>query len=103
MAERERLPDRRQHTTVAFQHDGIDYIGRGARFADGRLAEVFMDGGAIGSSLYFMAKDAAVVLSLALQYGTPIDTIRAALSQEIDGTPRGPVGKLLALMVAADA
>ena len=45
-----------------------------------------------------MARDLAVVTSLALQYGVPVDVLRSALEQEKDGTQRGPLGVLLKIM-----
>ena len=95
---RETLPNRRRSEAVDFMHDGVWYVGRVARYADGRLAEVFLDAGKVGTTAHTLAKDAAVVISLALQYGVPLETIERALTQERDGTMCGPVGKLLQLV-----
>ena len=98
MTHRQRLPTRRRSEIVSFQHDGVKYVGRVARFGDGRIAEIFLDAGKVGTSAHILAKDAAVVLSVALQYGAPLEVIEAALSQELDGTLRGPIGMLLQLV-----
>ena len=39
------LPNRRNSELVSFQHEGIAYRASVSRFADGRLGEVFLDGG----------------------------------------------------------
>lgn len=39
-------------------------------------SEVFIDGGNTGQDVQSTARDAALVLSLALQHGTPIEVIR---------------------------
>jgi len=42
-----------------------------------------------------MASDAAVAACLALQYGTPIETLRHALMRDGRGKPSGPLGVVL--------
>jgi hypothetical protein len=44
-----------------------------------------------------MARDAAVVLSIARQCGTPMDLIRSALTKLHDGSCAGAVGVALEL------
>lgn len=97
---REYLPNRRASETVKFIHDGARYQCSSSRFADGRLAEVFISVGKVGSGLNVMGRDLAVVTSLALQYGVPLAVIKSALEQELDGTQRGPLGTLLRLVDA---
>lgn len=94
---RERLPNRRDGDVISFDHEGIGYVAQVSRFTDGRLAEVFLDAGKPGDALDIMAKDMATLASIALQHGVPVADIRAALSQERDGTMRGPLGVLLAM------
>jgi len=95
---REYLPNRRQSTSLKFTVDGLRYQCSFSRFKDGRPAEVFIYAGKVGSNVNVMARDLAVVTSLALQYGVPVETIRSALEQEVDGTQRGPLGVLLKLI-----
>ena len=40
-------------------------------YADGTVGEVFIDGGKTGQDMQSIARDAAVLLSLALQHGVP--------------------------------
>jgi hypothetical protein len=49
------------------------------RFVDGRLAEIFLLNHKSGSQADANARDSAVVCSLALQHGVPVETIRRAL------------------------
>jgi hypothetical protein len=93
---RETLPLRRICQRISFVHNFHEYVGSVSRFSDGRLAEVFLD--AKSGDLDVMAKDMAVVTSLALQYGTPLEKILGALSQETDGTMCGPLGTFLQIM-----
>jgi hypothetical protein len=67
-------------------------------FADGRLAEVFLNAEKIGTAIEAAARDSAVVASLALQHGVPSETIRHALTRNGDGTASGALGTLLDLL-----
>lgn len=58
---RKRIPNRRAHEVVAFEHEGRSYIGGVGRFGDGRVAEVFLNGAKVGSALETVARDAAIV------------------------------------------
>jgi hypothetical protein len=49
----------------------------------------------IGSPLEAIARDAAVTVSIALQFGAPLATIRAALTKDHDGSPATLLGKAL--------
>ena len=59
---------------------------------DGRLAEIFIDASKPSNDAADDARDAAVAMSIALQHGTPLEAIRAALTR--DGPP-GSWGPLL--------
>lgn len=95
-ARRQRLPQRRAHELIDFEHDGRHYTAGVGRFEDGRLAEVFLNvPGRVGSSIEVMARDAATVASIALQYGAPAETIRRALTRNADESASGPLGAAL--------
>ena len=96
---RRRLPQRRKHELVDFDHGGQKYTAGLGYFEDGNLAEVFLNvSGRAGSQLEAVARDAATVASIALQYGTPAETIRRALTRNTDGSASGPLGKVLDLL-----
>ena len=48
-----------------------------------------------GSHSDAAAKDAAVVCSIALQYGVPVDVIRHALLRDLHGRASSPLGAAL--------
>ena len=47
-----------------------------------------------------MARDCAVVTSLALQHGAPLDTIRKALTRLDNNEAAGPLGKAIDMLGA---
>jgi len=69
-------------------------------YPDGTPGQVFIDGGKTGQDVQSTARDATVVLSLALQHGTPIETIRHAVTR---GTSEEPVSILGAIVDALPA
>src|SRR5262245_4670173 len=64
------------------------------RFPDDALAEIFING-KCGSDSDTAARDSAVVASIALQYGVPLETIRRALMRNRDGSACGPLSAAL--------
>lgn len=114
MRDREALPKRRPSIladatfSVPGQPGEWSYRVGASFYEDGRPAEVFIDAEAtIGSQQAALARDAAVVISLALQHGTPLQTLRDAVGREHDGiSPASPIGRCLdavAEMMAAPA
>jgi hypothetical protein len=93
------LPARRMHETITFSHWGLDYIvGLGRAHPDAPISEVFLNCAKSGTQSETLARDSAVLLSLALQYGVPIQSIRHAITRNADGEPSGPIGGLIDLM-----
>lgn len=92
---RQRLPDRRLSETVVFEHVGVGYLASASRFDDGRLGELFLALAKPGGSLDDLARDLGVTVSLALQFGAPVSTIRAALTRSPNGAAAGPLGAAL--------
>jgi hypothetical protein len=95
---RERLPNRRGHELLEFEHAGIRYTAGVGRFEDGRLAEIFLNTGKLGTAIDTFARDAAVAASLLFQYGCPVKTLRHALTSNADGSASGPVACALDLL-----
>ena len=101
--ERERLPERRQSETLDFvftrQSGSVLPVHAGvSHYADGRLAEVFLQTLKRSTDTEDDARDIAVLLSVALQYGTPAPAIREALTRGEDGRAAGLAGAILDLM-----
>jgi hypothetical protein len=97
-ADRERLPNRRESQTYEIVATGMKYRATVSRFADGRVAEIFLSNHKTGSDADTAAQDSAVVCSIALQYGVPAETIRRALMRDGQGRPSGPLGVALDLV-----
>jgi len=89
------VPNRRHSEIVAFTHDGIVFKGSVSTLPDGTPCEIFLDGGKAGTAVQHVARDSAVAASLALQYGAPLETLRAAMTRTDDGAAAGPLGTLL--------
>ena len=98
MSERRRLPNRRASESFTFDTAGLRYTATVSRFADVSIGEVFLNNHKVNSQADVSARDAAVVASIALQYGAPVDVIRRALMRNADGTASGPLGAALDLI-----
>jgi hypothetical protein len=97
---RETLPSRRAGEIVDFEFRSSAYTATLSRFSDGRLAELFIDAAKPSNDAADDARDAAVCLSLALQFGTPEAAIRAALTRDSAGRPAGVLGAALDAIAA---
>jgi hypothetical protein len=93
MTGRRRLPNRRANEIVDFEHDGQRYTAAISRFPSGKIAEVFLSSGKYGAAVHLHAQDSAVLCSLALQFGVPVETILHAV--------KGPIGHALELFAGA--
>lgn len=92
---RERLPNRRVSENFRFRCGGMDYVANFSRFADGRLAEIFLQNHKVGSDADAAARDSAVVCSIALQHGARLENLRRALMRDARGAPSSPLGAAL--------
>jgi hypothetical protein len=100
--ERQRLPDRRAHVSQAFEHAGIEYALGVGWFGDGRIAELFLATRRFGTAADAAARDASIAVSLALQFGCPLETLRRAVTRDPNGHPSGALGAALDIL-ARDA
>jgi hypothetical protein len=92
---RQRLPNRRPSETFPLEVNGLSYLVTVSRFADGRVAEVFISNGKAGSHSDTNARDAAIITSIALQYGVPLEVIRHALLRDPRSNASTPIGQAL--------
>jgi hypothetical protein len=97
---RERLSNRRESENITFWHAGREYTARVSFYPDGRLAEVFLDNGKVGSDAQVNCRDAAVAMSLLLQHGCAADEVRRSLSRTEQGDAESAIGALLDLLSA---
>jgi hypothetical protein len=98
MSERLRLPHRRASESFDIESQGLRFTATVSRFADGTVAEIFLQNHKAGSMAGINAQDGAVVCSIALQYGVPLETIRRALMRDSQGCASGPLGTALDLI-----
>jgi hypothetical protein len=102
MDSRKRLPQRRLHNLVDFEHAGHRYTAGLGFFDTGELGEIFINvSGRSGSAVEAMARDAAILTSICLQHGASMETIRHALTRNTDGSASGPLGVVLDLLASA--
>lgn len=95
MPARERLPNRRPSESFTFELGGLRFTASIGRFPDGRIAELFLNNHKAGNQTDTNARDAAIVLSFALQHGADIEAIRRALCRDSAGRPLGPLAAAL--------
>jgi hypothetical protein len=99
---RRRLPQRRSHELLDFEHAGSHYTAGLGFFETGGLAEIFLNvPGRSGSAIEAVARDAAILTSICLQHGASVETIRHALTRNSDGSAGGPLGVVLDLLASA--
>ena len=93
-AERRALPQRRHSINFTAQFWNQPWHVTCGFYADHvTVGEVFINAARTpGTDLDAMARDGAILLSLALQYGIPIDVIRGALTRNPNSKPSSIVG-----------
>ncbi|THD53476.1 MAG: hypothetical protein E8A46_11005 [Bradyrhizobium sp.] len=99
---RYRLPDRRASQNIAFERDNLKYHMTVGLYPDGRIGEVFLNAEHVNSLLDVLAHDGAILASLALQFGCPLETIRHALKRDGQGIAASPIGAALDLIEASE-
>lgn len=101
------VPNRRHSEVITFEHNGIQFSGSVSRLIakasdgvlnEGQVIEIFLEGGKPGSPIQSVSRDTAVAASLALQFGCPLDTLRAALTRNDDNSASGPLAAFLDLV-----
>lgn len=93
-AVRRELPQRRYGETFELRHAGhrSAFAITVGRYPNGDVGEVFVSGAKAGSEVDAVARDGAVLLSLALQFGIPLDTVRRAITRNGDGSASSIIG-----------
>jgi hypothetical protein len=97
MTERKALPMRRRCETFEIAFGGLTkrHTVSVGYYDDGRPGEVFISGGKSGEVVEAIARDGAVLLSMALQHGVALDTIRHALTRDSFDQPTSIVGAVV--------
>lgn len=104
MTDRRRPADRRHHETIAVEMLNQRFkigIGRHTEISDadqalvitlGAFTEVFVNAQKPNSALDVICSDGAILMSLLIQYGCPIETIQHAMKKDPGGSPASPLG-----------
>jgi hypothetical protein len=97
MSQRRVLPQRRRSETfeIGFGKLAKSHTITVGYYDDGTIGEVFVNGGKSGELVEAIARDAAVILSLALQYGADLDNIRAAITRDAQGQAQSIIGVVI--------
>lgn len=100
---RERLPQRRASETFDFTHftptgAGVPHKATLGYYGDGRIGEIFIGTGKVGTDVDVAVKDAAILASFALQSGVKVEDMRDAMTRDARGRPEGVMGTLLDLI-----
>jgi hypothetical protein len=101
MSSRERLLNRRRHEVSEFIHGRVRFALGVGFFPNGHPAETFITAPqVIGSETEAIARDGAILISLALQHGCDLATIEHALTRDSDGRPATVLGAALDALFA---
>jgi hypothetical protein len=92
---RRRFPNRRHAETLAIERDNLHLCMTTGKFPDGTIGEVFLTAAPLNSLLDALVSDAAICVSIALQFGAPLDTIRHALRRDSRGEAASLIGAAL--------
>lgn len=97
MVERRLLPMRRHCETFELPFGGLTkgHVVTVGFYRDGTVGEVFIAGGKSGEQVEAIARDFAVVLSMAVQHGVPLDSIRHAMTRDSQGQPSSIAGAVV--------
>jgi hypothetical protein len=101
MTSRNRLPNRRLAESFELEAQGLRYTATVGRFPDGTIGELFLTNHKNSSSADTAARDSAIVLSIALQHGADLETIRQALCRDSQGRASGPLGVALDIIMGS--
>lgn len=103
MTDRVRLPWRRGACSFRVVAGGVTYHATFAVDGPGAPVGCFLASYKPGSSVEATARDAGIVLSLALQWGVPAGAIRDALTADHDGAVARPIAAALDALAAERA
>ena len=92
---RRTLPQRRAAETFDLRFRNHRFTVTVGFYADGTPGEVFIDGCKTGNDIESIARDAGVLLSLALQHGVPPEAIRHAVTRGASEEPASILGAVV--------
>jgi hypothetical protein len=105
---RHRPANRRAIETVAIHHENQFFnlgLGRELLCVDraqlGPVVEVFVNAEKVDTPVDTLVSDAAILMSLLIQYGHPIEEIAGSMKRNPDGSPASILGRAAAEVVNA--
>lgn len=89
------LPARREAETFEFDRRGLCYTATLGRYEEGQPAELFLSCQKQSTPADEDARDAAILISYAIQHGATLDALANAMSRDAAGAPQGLAGAAL--------
>jgi hypothetical protein len=90
------LPQRRPNETYELKVAKGTYSVTFGYYPNGRVGEIFINGAKSGSDMDAVCRDAAVILSIAIQHGSPpLETIAHAITRESNGAASSIIGVVI--------
>lgn len=89
---RQPLPMRRPHISFNFDCGDMTFTSGYGIDAHGAVREIWINGKKHNSAISVLSADCAVLASLALQYGCPLEVMAKAVQRNPDGMAAGPAG-----------
>src|SRR5262245_55708310 len=100
MSTRRALPQRRAAETFEVKHGKHTVAVSVGYYSDGTLGELFVSGAKCGSELDATMRDAAVLLSIAIQMHLPLEMMRHAITREANGAASSIIGAVIDMIAA---
>jgi hypothetical protein len=95
MTERTRLLNRRLNQTQELNRDGINIKMTIGFKPDGSVGEIFLNADRADSMLDVLMSDAAIIASIAMQYGVSLRQLAHAIKRDKFGVASSPIGAAL--------
>ncbi|MBY6239828.1 hypothetical protein [Methylosinus sp. Sm6] len=92
------LPRRRAGESFDFEFQGTCFTATIGLYSDGRVGELFLNGLKLDTAQDVYACDLGKAISIALQYGAPLEALARTMTRDGAGRPRGLAGHVLDLM-----
>jgi hypothetical protein len=101
---RKRLPNRRTSFVTELWFNNERWHISHSRDANGlgRIREVFLNGAKTGSAIADIAYSTGTTISIALQYGTPLEELAHSVCRLPDGSPADLIGAVLDHLIEED-
>jgi len=94
------LPQRRRAETFTVVHWNQAFAVTVGFYPDGTVGEVFIESRKTGGDVEAIARDSAVVVSLALQHGAAVEAIAHAITRSSNGAPSSILGAVVDALAA---